>query len=162
MDGYRESYLRKKEQMSAQQNARVIDASANLGESSSRSQSPAARSTSVNRRASVSNSDQAQSKKIVFRNELEEHKKQLAEHASAKADGVKAEVLQEVNALKEQFVSIQVKLEATKTEHLKQVLNESIKQSNDNIQQITAELSKHMSTIGDLVARVEEIESMLS
>lgn len=162
MDQYRESYMKKKELInSANQTPKVMSLS--LDGNNSRSSSPAV----AVRRQSVSDAPKeqnAQNKKIVFRHELEESKKKLDDALALHKEDItnhKNDILHEISNVKEQFQSIQVKLEGTKTEHLKLALNDAIKQNNDNVQQITSELSKIHSDIQSLIERVSEIESML-
>lgn len=172
MDTYRESYLKKKEQMSGQATAKLVDVGGAL-ESANSSRSTSPRASSVTRRNSTVEGDSAAAassasaapqsgKKLVFRSELDEHKKQVSENTHGKVEAAKNELFAEISAIKDQLQAINVKFESTKTDHLKTVLNETIKQLNENTVQVTQELATHSKSIDTLHARVLELENLVS
>jgi septal ring factor EnvC (AmiA/AmiB activator) len=132
-------YLKKKDQMNETPRAHSLE---NISSSLDvqRSRTPVAPSRRI-----------PTDKKLMFRNDFEEHKVKMSKEFES-----------QLNSLKESVQELSAKLENSKTEHLKQTLNETIKSLNENIKLIGEELVKHLKALEELGTRVSDIESLLA
>jgi hypothetical protein len=99
-------------------------------------------------------------KKIMYKAEFDEAKKALNDSIDTKLSVLDKTLRVQIDELKTTVETFTKQLEATKIESLKQVLNDSIKQQNANIQDISDELIRHLDKINTIVSKISDIEQL--
>jgi archaellum component FlaC len=154
-------YFKKKDALnSGQQNIAIADVKTELEKTQrSRSISPKI----VSRNASI-----ITDRKVVYKNDLEDHKKSLK-------DDIETHITNEINCctskileldkrfedLKTSVENLGKTFESCKTESLKNALNECVRKFNENIANVSTEMITHLDKINSLDSRMVEIESIL-
>ena len=96
-------------------------------------------------------------KKVAYRADLEELKRVLSDSFGSRVSALE----KQIDELKTIVDSFNKQLEGTKTEHLRQVLNDSIKQHNSRAEDFENDLSSHLKHINSILSRVDGIEQLL-
>lgn len=146
-------YFKKKEQMnSSNRSINVVDA--NIEIEKKRAQSP------VPQRNLQVSCD----KKVAYKNDIDELKSNhLAKYdeLNRKLDQLQLNLESKNNELKKSIEDVRKNIESSKVENLKNTLNETIRQQNNNIEKISDELIRHLDNINGLKADMVDIKNML-
>jgi len=148
MSSSNELYFKKKEQLNAT-TAKVTVANfpVEIEKKRNRSNSPSARVLSVL---------PAEKGKIAYKKDIEDLKKEI----DTKQEVLTQDIKDKLENVKQQLENMRKSAECTKNERLKQIVDECVDQTNQNVHSISSEMVKHLDDINVLKSKVADMEDL--